>query len=99
MPSEKLVYPPGKSTKRRLHGGPWDGEKISFRDEQTQLVLFYAFGQAFEDPTITDQYLGRYVVRKIQQKNRVITRVEWETAEQKEALIRERLRLPGVRIY
>jgi hypothetical protein len=92
-------YPPGKSTKRKLHGGPWDGESIGFREDQREMHLFYAFGQAFTSPVIPDQYLGRYVVRKIQQKNRVITRVEWETAEQKQALIRERLRLPGIRIY
>jgi hypothetical protein len=86
-------FPPGKSTKRKLHGGPWAGESIGFREDQTELVITTA------DKPLGRPYIGRYVVRKIQQKNRVISRVEWETAEQKQALIRERLRQPGVRIY
>jgi len=89
-------YPPGKSTKRKLHGGPWDGESIGFREDQTELVLIDANTGLFQgDPG----YVGRYVVRTIEQRNRTIKRVEWETAEEKQALIRERLRQPGVRIY
>ena len=87
MSYEKPVYPPGKSTKRKLHGGPWAGETIGFREDQTQLVLVSnrAAIRAGSGYVPRDGYVGRYVVRKVQQKTRVITRVEWETREQKRA--------------
>jgi hypothetical protein len=89
------TYPPSKSTKRKLHGGPWAGESIGFREDQTELVISAPRPAPAPWPDGGDwayRIIGRYVVRKVQQKNRVITRVEWETAEEKEALIRRKLR-------
>ena len=87
MSYEKPVYPPGKSTKRKLIGGPWAGQSIGFREDQTELVLVrHNVALLGAEGSIRDgDYLGRYVVRKVQQKTRVITKVEWETREQKRA--------------
>jgi hypothetical protein len=84
MPSKRLYpeFPKDKSTKRTLQGGPWAKQKIGFRPDQRELVVTRADGS----------YVGRYVVRDVPQKNRVIVKVQWETREDKAALIRRRLR-------
>ena len=66
-------------TKRTLQGGPWAGEKITFHDERPYMDL---------EDSRSGEYLGRYVVIDVEQKNRTIKKVLWEEPRRESAVER-----------
>lgn len=77
-------FPPkGKRVKKKLRGGPWAKEEFNFTEvdgalHPSEIKVVRGDGS----------YVGRYLIRELQQKTRTIKVCEWETPEQAARAIR-----------